>query len=260
MRRLLLASMTILLLPGSARAQSTPCTSSTCFYVFTSVCSACMIDRSLERLYDDGLHGDGAAGDSLYGVDIVVDQPAGVYYWTIGTMSSGGYPNPMFPYCACRGSIWSVRLWTSGPGDVIHFAFDQRRSGGWIPVPGVACSRGRSTNSPMAVVADPNLLTSFDLMGVKHAAAIHDGRWEAVVTIPSIGTHTFAFVGLDASVIFTDTYNSPCTCTAPTFRTSVLRSDVLFQFDESTGRMRAVVLGATPAAQSTWGSLKTRYR
>jgi hypothetical protein len=33
-----------------------------------------------------------------------------------------------------------------------------------------------------------------------------------------------------------------------------------FEFDETVGRMRAVLLGTTPVDTKSWGSIKTLYR
>jgi hypothetical protein len=70
---------------------------------------------------------------------------------------------------------------------------------------------------------------------------------------------------------FTRGYNVPCSggmgmpCEVEpdywvTFTTTVPDSDVRFEFDEVTGKMRAIVLGPTATRTSTWGSLKVLYR
>ena len=42
--------------------------------------------------------------------------------------------------------------------------------------------------------------------------------------------------------------------------TTFPNTDVLFQFDEQLGRIRAIELGPVPTLRKSWGGLKTLYR
>jgi hypothetical protein len=234
-------------------------------HVYTGCCSSCGTGTSLNQLYDDGLHNDGAAGDAVYGVDITVDQPAGSYLWAVAG-SQYGCGSGAYPYCWCTSCLHSpVRLWTTGPGDVIHFTYDPRGIGGWTPSPGIACDHGMpSRGTALQLVMDwgPELYP-----GTVYAANRYGTLWGRVVTIAQAGRYWYAFSTVDGSILFTQSYNTRCgggcfSGEEPTssFTTTVANTDVLFQFDESTGRMRAVVLGVTPVQSRTWGRMKTLYR
>lgn len=254
-----------IVLASAARAQSLPaeCTNPnvTCNFVFTNINSASGSDLSILLLHDDGLHGDGAAGDGLFGADIAVDKPAGNYLWNVGNIYSWGQL-PVLPYCGCVSTMAGVsRLWTTGPGDVVHFTLDTRNNG-WSPRSGIACDHGRPTNAPLVVVPDYSELYA---LPPTYPLTRSGTVWSGVATIALTGLHSYAFMAADQTVLFTTSYNMSCGCYAGenpigTFSTTVANSDVLFEFDEATGRMRTTLLGPTPTLKGSWGALKAIYR
>ncbi len=236
------------------------------YYVWSGVCSACIGSSPVNQFYDDGLHGDGAAGDGLYGADITVDQPAGRYSWLVGNGPAveGNYGS--YPYCGCNppGFVGSDYVWTTGPGDVIHFTLDLRAKGqGWQPSPGIACDH--------CVPAGPlQVIVPFSQLGGGTAyATTKDGTvWKILVRLPSAGTWPYVFSTADRSVYLSNTYNNFCPgggCLpdeTPIARviTTQAGSTVQFEFDEASGQMRAFVTGVVPARPRSWGSLKILYR
>ncbi len=268
MQRFLLVSLLLLFDPSQLGAAEGPPADRTLdvtqMWVQTNACASCLADLDRLQLHDDGLHGDGAAGDRIYGADVVVDQPAGIYYWSTGRYS-GSYFERYRPNCWCSPPP-SVRLWTTGPGEVIHFTDDERVMPGWFPeYGGIACSHPRPNDSPLVLTLGVTGRCDPFLYAVEYPATHTGTLWEAIVTIESTGCRTFGFIAEDHSVFFVDSYSSTCGCYQceqyyPYACTSVPNTLVKFQFDESVGRLRAVNLGATPTLRSTWGALKGRYR
>jgi hypothetical protein len=90
--------------------------------------------------------------------------------------------------------------------------------------------------------------------------------WRRVITLPIAGTYPYEFRSVAQTVFFRTAYNSPCSGCASYERpyesvtTTQPNSDVLFEFDEAYGLMRAVVLGPTATGNSSWGRIKTSYR
>lgn len=236
--------------PSTGAAQS---------YVRGDFCSACTGNSAVNQLYDDGLHGDGAAGDGVFGASIVVDRPAGKYSWTV--VASTG--TPMLPACGCQSPGTPAALWTTGPGDVIHFRTGGGPAGaGWI-APGLSCDHatpaGEGFQAQYLVPSNPfTILTAC-------TASKSGSIWSCSATIPAAAQYLMRFKSPSAA--FTRAYNANCTC--PTFEEAFYwvgfttvqpNSDVRFEFDEITGALRAQVLGPTPASRPTWGALKTIYR
>jgi hypothetical protein len=171
MRRLLTiyVGAVFLTLPSLALGQT---------HVFGGFSSTGYTASAINRLYDDGLHGDGAAGDGVYGAEITVDKAAGKYSWCVGYWDSYMGPTCTLPYCVCvSGLAGSAYLWTTGPGDVIHFTMDQRSSG-WYPTNGIACDHGLPTSSPLQVVVG---YSEGEVLGTAYAATPSGAVWQSVV-------------------------------------------------------------------------------
>jgi hypothetical protein len=234
------------------------------WYAYGSFCSTCGTATSTNQFYDDGAHDDEAAGDGVFGAIITVDRPAGHYLWTADV----GPPNTGFgagkPYCWCVNPPWNSHLWTTGPGDVIHLRYGGGPTGqGWG---GQALSAGPHGIPPGAqleimVSADPLWFPP----GPSVPAHRNGAYWEGVMTIAAPGTYPFMFLTVDHTVVYSDSYNCWCGCfpgeqRSVKFTTTQPNSDVLFQFDPVSGRMRGLELGPTLAHTHTWGTIKALYR
>jgi hypothetical protein len=242
------------------------------YYAYGSFCSTCQTATVANQFYDDGLHDDGAAGDDLFGAIVTVDKPAGSYYWGAATDVYGGL-GCVAPQCWCLiGYDPSAYLWTSGPGDVIHFrlglATDPSWGGQWIS----AGPHGIPPGNHLAVTYGPFPgWCDYPVAGTGYPAQLNGTYWERVVTIPTPGTYSMRFQTLEASgrggdpVWFSEPYNAMCCAFGDCpryvrFATTRPNSDVLFQFDITNGRMRGIELGQTPTRTPSWGAIKTLYR
>lgn len=248
------------------------------FYAYGSFCSTCQSPTAANQFYDDGLHDDGAAGDGIWGAIVTVDRPAGRYSWCAaweafqpGVLSCG------WPICWCEAGNSVAFLWTSGPGDVIHFrrsiVNDPSWGGQWLS----AGSHGVPPGTHLAVEFGPvNRLCTWPEAGTGHTAQLNGTTWQRVVTIPTPGTYDMRFQTLEdvpgdagGPVFYSEPYNAMCCLIFPflgdcpryvRFTTTQPNSDVMFEFNVTNGRMRGVELGPTPTRIKTWGALKTIYR
>jgi hypothetical protein len=207
------------------------------------------------ELFDDGLHGDGIAGDGIHGAYVTCDQPAGRLQWKIAT-NDWAEAYPTSPFDALANAV----LFTDGPGDVIHFVLDTRPlPDGWQPFwYGVATDHYLPPGAELEVIGSAPELGGW-LSGIP---AAHVGqRWQRVVTIDTPGTYQFKFrvVGTWDVASFGPHYSNTAGEDA-TFTTTLPNTDVLFQLDNATGRVRGIELGPTPTLRTSWGRLKTRYR
>ena len=233
-------------------------------YVIGNFCSTCMEIGPHNQLYDDGLHGDGAAGDRVWGADIVSDVPAGSYFFYFGS-AVGDIQFPRTLPCAPV----SATLWTSVPGETIHF-----QSGGAHPGSGVMPGTwfpewaGSSDHSiPAGAVLEFVLFSSAAPPGGWRCRATRDGSmwsgvWRAPAELPSGAGGTY-FVLATPGLRFHESYNGGCfweLLEMPVYWNAPAGQLVLFQFDEATGQFRNSIAGPTPARRSTWGEIKTLYR
>jgi len=241
------------------------------WYAYGTFCSTCQTASGLNQFYDDGLHDDGAAGDGILGAIVTVDKPAGRYSWCpaadlygVGILSCG------YPLCWCDPNPAPANLWTSGPGDVIHFrlglATDPSWGGQWLS----AGSHGIPPGTHLAVDGGP-AMSAYPYAGTGYPAQLNGAYWERVVTIPTPGTYPMRFQTLEgdglnglAACYYSDTYNARCCFLSDPeryvlFTTTRPNTDVLFQFDVTNGRMRGVELGPTPTRTRSWGAIKTIY-
>ena len=226
-------------------------------HVFGTFNAGCTTASSLNQLYDDGLHGDGAANDGVFGADIPVTAPAGEYTWTT-EFQPGDFCNPP------GGSTF--RLWTTGPGDVIHF----RATGTdvWAEQD-FACDRGMPAGTTLDVLVGHCVLCTpaqcpqcpIDRFPAQHVGSV----WERVVTVTDMGHLQYLFMSPDNGVSFGAMYNATIPCdprVAPqaTFTTTEANTNVLFRYDEVTGKVSFSLSGGTLALRRSWGGLKSVYR
>lgn len=257
-RRLAFALALLLAVPSVASAVD--------YYVYGNFCTTCSgAPNAAQKMFDDGLHGDGVANDNIYGAYIVSDKPAGHYTWTIdGTFQGFG---PFAPICGCRTPpAGTAHLYTTSAGETIHFVR------GLVSVPGwggqyVASDHGVPTGVPMEVVVlDPTISNFYaDSRHPAYPAQKFGSIWSSVVNIGSGPSDRQFEFRANGDLFFTESYNAACGCFAgeqPLVQYPPVAPNtfVEFQFDENTGLMRGIDLGPTPARTASWGKLKTLYR
>jgi len=191
------------------------------------------------QLHDDGLHGDGAAGDGVYAGDVTSDQPAGVHGFKVANADwSENWPNDIYrPY-------ENARVWTSGPGDVVHFRLDTNAGTGWSPSIGVATDHDAPVGTTFELIGGDPELGGWTGPGVP--LTVTGSVLSAEVTLAAAGTHSFRFAAQgDWHVcMFGVLYNmdnvSPDVgvFTSPA---TVAGSHVGFVFDRATGQARVIL-------------------
>ena len=206
------------------------------------------------QLFDDGAHGDGTAGDGVYGVDVVCNSAPGLQQFKIAN-ADWTFAEPT----VLSQPFVNGRAWVGGPGDVVHFRLDfSPPGGGWLPDIAVANDHGYPAGATL------ELMGSAPELGVWNSGldADHIGTlWQRIVTIATPGSYEFKFrvqgswnlsnFGLDYNNDFGR--NGSFTTTAPD-------TEMLIQFDELTGRIRAIDNGSTATVRRSWGQLKVRPR
>jgi len=207
------------------------------------------------QLYDDGLHGDAAAGDGIYGADVVADQAQGIYGFKIANIDwTENYPNqPQFP-------LSNARVYIEGPGDIVHFRLDTNTNAdGWLPQAyAVATDQPAPPGLPYEVIGSAPETGAWNF-GVP--ATQVGARLVAEAVIASAGAYEFKFrvvgtwdicnFGVRYNMLIGDNF---------TYTTTKPNSDVRFEFDLETGRGRAVEFDSTPVNATTWGRIKEIYR
>lgn len=207
------------------------------------------------ELFDDGEHGDGAAGDGVYGAYVTADQDVGPHGWKIGTADwSEGYPHhPIYPTA-------NAVLYLMEPDDVIRFRLDTNAvGGGWQPESGaVSCSHFTVPGSEFELTGSAPELGEW-LEGIP--VTMDETPWHVSVTIAApgayeyklrvIGTWDICNLGLHYNMFIGDNF---------AFETTEPQTEVRFEFDPLGGRARAVVGGQVAVAEASWGRLKGLYR
>jgi hypothetical protein len=205
------------------------------------------------QLWDDGLHGDGAAGDNVYGVDVVSDQPAGAYEFKI---SNADWTEnwPKHPVYLAE----NARLITTSPGETIHFRLDLRTLTGWQPVWGaVACDHAMPAGTQLELIGSAPELGSW----TTPVPTVNDnGVWTTVVHIATPGSYQFKYRGAGSWVWpFGIHYNMGAGDNF-TLTTTIPGSAVRFWFNTTDGRGYAQEFDDTPARVTTWGRIKSMFR
>jgi hypothetical protein len=206
------------------------------------------------QLYDDGLHDDGAAGDSVYGCWVTTNQPAGTLEFKIAN-TDWTFNQPAVPAYPLLNAL----LFTSSPGEVIHFRLDLSTPAyGWLPAVAVSCDHGYPTGRRLELIGSaPELGNWAAGVPVDHIGSL----WSKLVTIASPGTYqykfrcegTWAYAGFGLFYNNVQGDNGSFTTTAP-------NTDMVIQFDEVTGRIRAIPNQNVAVKHASWGQLKAVYR
>jgi hypothetical protein len=208
------------------------------------------------ELFDDGQHGDGAAGDGVYGAYVVSDQPPGRHEFKI---ANADY-TLNWPHDPANPTV-NAQLWTTLPAEVVHFRLDTNVVGnGWQPPQyAVATDHFAPPGTVFEVMGgDPETGNWF---GTPLAAVQLGSLWRAMTTIAAVGFHEFKFraAGRWDLCNFGRDYNLP-TGLSFDFVTSHPDTEIVFELDTATGRGRAVLAGPTAVQPMTWGALKSRFR
>ena len=207
------------------------------------------------QLFDDGLHGDGAANDGVYGAYVISDQPAGVYGFKLANPDwSEVYPlNPSYPTS-------NAVVWTDGPGDTVHFTLDINAvQDGWQPSSGAVATDQFAPPGTMFEVIGSAPETGSWNSGV--AAELVGSVWRTTLTIADPGSYAFKFravgtwdicnFGIHYNMFIGDNFSHQTVNPNTTIR---------FEMDVATGRGRALDVSSTPARSASWGDLKQLYR
>lgn len=151
-------------------------------------------------------------------------------------------------------------VFVTGPGDVVTWTFDTNvYADGWLPATHITYNDHMigPGHTFEAIGAAPE--TGGWASGV--AATLSGNIWSVQVNIATPGTYDYKFrktndwsINAGADGYGTNSNNAQYTTTLP-------NEPVLFQFNQVTGRVRALVGGLpTPTQQGTWGQLKSLYR
>lgn len=205
------------------------------------------------QLFDDGLHGDGAAGDNVYTADIVSDQTPGTHQFKIANADwSELWPhNPNFV-------LENAQLVTASPGETIHFRLDLSTRTGWQPATGaVRCDHDRPAGLALELIGSAPETGSW----TTPVAVVNDaGVWTTVVHVAAVGSYEFKFRGAGSwAWPFGVHYNMGAGDNF-TYTTSAPDAAVRFHWDEADGRGFAAEFDETPTRPASWGRIKSLFR
>jgi len=241
-------------------------------HVTGNFCSTCTQFGSHNQLYDDGLHNDAAANDGIWGVDITSDQPAGSYwfrYTSNPTGTSSDYPKTQ----ACTPTL-VAQLWTTGPGDVIHFRLGgphtnpsgtYGKPGEWFPDYAMSADHATPPGAGISFrLNSPVAPSGFWLVPATRHGSIWLSEWRIPDELAHFGSLSGTYwVSVIPGLNFTYSYNAFCYYMDedPTALWSLTAGRTMWLvFDETTGQFQSSVLAPTPIQRSSWGALKEHYR
>lgn len=206
------------------------------------------------ELFDDGAHGDGAAGDGVWGVAVECNQPAGLQFFKIAN-ADWSFAEPSAP----SAPLVNGRAWVNGPGDIVQFRLDLNPPAyGWEPPIAVANDHSYPLGATLELMGSAPELGSWN---VGLPADRVDSIWQKIVTIAAPGTYEYKFrvLGTWNGSNFGYDYNNNFGRNG-TFVTTAPDTEMIIQFDELTGRIRAVPYADTPVMPLSWGLIKALYR
>jgi hypothetical protein len=221
---------------------------------YPSLPDSCFGYGSVLELLDDGAHGDDLAGDGVYGGWVTSNQPAGAQEFKIAN-ADWSFSNPT----ASTNPFVNGRLYVAGPGDVVHFRLDTSAPPyGWLPAVAVANDHAYPAGATLELMGSAPELGAWGT----GLPATHEGTiWQRIVTIANPGNYQFKFrvQGTWSIANFGLDYNNEVGDNG-TFSTYAPDTEVILQFDEHTGRIRAIDNNNVPVHTSSWGRLKAIYR
>jgi hypothetical protein len=207
------------------------------------------------EMFDDGLHGDGAAGDGVYGVYVTADQAPGVHEWKIANADwTENYPNnPAYP-------TQNAVLFMLTAGEMIHFRLDANTLGdGWQPATNaVACSHSLAPDATFELIGSPPELGGWQ-NGIP--ATMGETLWITSAVIADPGSHAYKYrvigtwdvcnIGIHYNMFIGDNF---------TFETTNPMTTIRFEFNPIDGRARAVPEGIIATEDVSWGQVKGLFR
>ncbi len=203
------------------------------------------------EMFDDGLHGDGAAGDLVFAGTVVADQAGGRKEFKIALAD---WSESYYPWC----NLW---VHIAGPGDPVKFTLDRNTySDGWLPASNIVWSDHFAPPGTTFEVIGGAPETGGWTSGV--AASLTGCVWSKTVNVAAPGSYEAKFRATgtwDVCNIGSEGAAAPCGANLA-YTTTMANSDVLFEFDQCTGRARVTVGNPTPTKARSWGELKTLYR
>jgi hypothetical protein len=260
MRRLALLTLVLFALPLLARAQAPgPYYARGTFYCAANLSGVTPPDSCYGygpalMLYDDGLHDDGADGDGVYGCWVTCNQPAGLNQFKVAN-ADWTFNIPSSPYWP----TWNGVVFTAGPGDVVHFRLDMTTPPyGWAPEISVSNDHAYPAGAQLELMGSAPELGSWTTgVAIDHVGSL----WSKAVIIATPGTYEFKFrvQGTWGLANFGINYNHQQGGNG-SFTTTVANTEMVLQFDELTGRIRAIERNNVPARTTSWGQLKSAYR
>jgi len=167
-----------------------------------------------------------------------------------------------------------AQLWTSGPGDVIHFRLggEHTNSSGTIDMPGnwypdYAMSSDHSTPPGAGILFRLNNALAPDGYWLLQAAR-HGTIWSSEWRVPDEFEYHGSLAGTywvlaPPGPRFGFSYNAYCYYSyydPPSRWSAEWGAPTLFEFDEATGQSRSTRLTPTSVRRSSWGNLKAHYR
>lgn len=216
------------------------------------------------ELFDDGLHGDGAAGDGVYGCLVLATAGAGWYGFKIATVDwSQAYPTvPGF-------ELANAQLYLNGPMELVQFTFDANiHTHDGLPDDAEVGQPDRNivwTDHALPPDAALEVIGSAPELGAWNGGVLMIDRGaypylQAWATIAAVGSFEYKFrtVGSWQAAFGLD-------FTAPpgrnfTFTTRKPNQYLLFQLDPASGRSFLVDLTDVPVEPTTWSGLKALFR
>jgi hypothetical protein len=253
-------ALALWLAPLAAMAQAPgPCYARGTFYCTPSLAGttppdSCFGYGPLLELFDDGGHDDGAAGDGVYGAWVACNQGPGMLEFKIANAdwSFDGPTSPLNP-------LINGRLFTAFPGEIVHFRLDLSATApGWEPAFAFANDHAYPVGSTLELMGSgPELGDWTEGLIAEHVGTV----WQKTVRIAGPGLYQYKFrvLGTWDVTNFGYHYNNNYGANG-TFLVGEPDTEMLIQFDELTGRIRAIPSSDVAASGTGWGRLKVMYR
>jgi len=150
-------------------------------------------------------------------------------------------------------------VFITGPGDVVNWTLDTNvYADGWVPATNIAYNDHMLPAGATWEVIGSALETGN--WGTGAAATLVGDIWSIELPIATPGAYEYKFRRPTEWSITAGADGYAIAGGNATYTTTLANEPVLFQFNQVTGRVRAVVGGATPSTTSTWGRVKSLYR
>lgn len=227
---------------------------------------ACWAADAGNELFDDGLHGDGAAEDGVYGALVTATGAAGWYNFKIATTDwSQAYPTvPGF-------ELANAQLYLTGPMELVQFTFDANiYTHDGLPDNVEVGQPDRNivwTDHALPPGAPLELMGSAPELGAWNSGKLlvadtgERAYLQAWSSIATPGTYEYKFRTTGSwQVAFGLDYTAPPGRNF-IFTTRAPNRYLMFQLDPRSGRAFLVDLtDEVPVHPTTWSSLKALYR